>query len=384
MSAPAARWLAWGLWVVYVVAAVSTFETPALLPIGFATVGAMVAARRPHNAVGWLLLASALTYIAAGTAESYAIKGDAPAAAIWFAGWAWYLLLVPAVLLLPLVFPDGRLLSPRWRPVAWLAVGGACLTVVAVSLRPGPLEINSPQPITNPFGLNGTAGQVVTTAADLGDVVLLTSILLAASSMAVRLHRSQGSERAQMKWFSLLGVLTLVAGVTAVISQPVAENASRPWLTFLSALSFMLTLALFAVGLPLAIGVAILRHRLYDVDLVIKRTLVYGALTATLLAAYLSMVLLLQLALRPVTSDSDLAVAASTLAVAALFRPARSRIQRAVDRQFFRRRYDAARTLEAFVGHLRDELDVESLGADLRGVVHDTMQPTHVSLWLRP
>ena len=367
----------------YVSVAVSTFEIAALLPIGFATVGALVAARQPRNAVGWLLLASALAYVIALTAEIHSVRDSAPAAIIWFAGWAWYLLLVPAVLLLPLVFPDGRLLTPRWRPAAWLAVGVTCLAAAAVSLRPGALNINSAQPITNPFGLDGTAGHVATLAADLGDWVLLAAVLLAASSMALRLHRSRGRERAQMKWFSLLGVLTLVTGVTAVISQPVAENASQPWFTFLSGLSFMLTLALFAVGLPVAIGVAILRHRLYDVDLVIKRTLVYGALTTTLLAAYLSMVLTLQLALRPVTSESDLAVAASTLAVAALFRPARSRIQRAVDRQFFRHRYDAARTLEGFAGRLRDELDIESLGADLRGVVNDTMQPAHVSLWLR-
>ena len=233
--------------------------------------------------------------------------------------------------------------------------------------------------MANPIGVDHP---LVGLARVLGEVVLVGCLVLSVVSLGLRLRRSRGRERRQLELFAyvvglavtslLLGMLTLVAG-----ADPPA------WVEVLGTIGWTSTLALLLLGLPVAIGVAILRHRLYDIDLVIKRTLVYGTLTATLVATYLLLVLTIRPLLGPVAGESKLAVAASTLAVAALFRPLRARIQSTVDRRFFRSRYDAARTVEGFAGRLRDELDLQSLGADLRGVVHDTMQPVHVSLSLR-
>jgi hypothetical protein len=186
-------------------------------------------------------------------------------------------------------------------------------------------------------------------------------------------------ERQQLKWFALVGLIMLSGLTVSAVAEPLPDRlaevfGSIGWSTFLFG---------FIAGIPAAIGIAILSHRLYDIGVVINRTLVYGALTLTLAVFYLASVLVLRLVLSPLTGDSDLAVAASTLAVAALFRPLRSRIQAAVDRRFYRARYDAGRTLESFSGRLRDEIDLETLGSDLRQVVRDTVHPAHVSLWLR-
>ena len=205
-----------------------------------------------------------------------------------------------------------------------------------------------------------------------GPAMLLFGV--AVTGLFVKRRRATAEQRLQLKWFLFASLLlTVVLAVTAVAEAALTQGSNTANLVGGFVFAFM----------AVSIGIAVLKHRLYDIDVVISRTLVYGALTATLAGAYLGSVLVLQLALSGLTEGSGLAVAGSTLAVAALFRPARSRIQELVDRRFYRRRYDAARTLESFGARLRDEVELDSLSADLRAVVNDTMQPAHVSLWLR-
>ena len=213
----------------------------------------------------------------------------------------------------------------------------------------------------------------------------MPAFLGAVASVVVRLRQARGDERQQIKWFAyvaaLLGAAMLLALVAEILHQAAGVDAT--WGYVLGAGGWFSALFLVIFGIPIAAGIAIFRYRLYDIDVVVNRTLVYGVLTVSLTLLYAGGVLLLQLLLQPLTEESDLAIAGSTLAVAALFRPLRSRIQALVDRRFYRRRYDAARTLEAFGARLRDELDLDTLSVVLRGVVRETMQPAHVSLWVR-
>jgi hypothetical protein len=272
-----------------------------------------------------------------------------------------------------LLFPTGRLPSRRWRPALWVAVAGTAAIAIGYTLRSGggdaPFEsVSNPLGIKELFDLmDGLTG--------LGWLLMGVGVLLAAAAMIGRLRRSSGLERQQLKWIAYAAV---VVGVVVALDEA-SYFANVAGIHTLRDTLLGLALAAF----PLAAGVAILRYRLYEIDAFINRTLVYGFLTVTLAAVYVGSVLVLQSVLGPVTSGSSLAVAVSTLAVAALFRPARARIQAIVDRRFYRRKYDAARTLEDFSARLREQVDLDALGGELRAVVHDTMQPAHVSLWLK-
>ena len=334
--------------------------------LAFAVVGALIASRQPRNAIGWLFLVAGLGRGVDFAFVGYATRTDSPIAAL-IADLAWVPTLLGGTALLFLLFPAGRLPSRRWRPLVGLIGAVTLAYVLGTALNPGPLYY-LPQ-VENPLGVEG-AGSVTSAIVDGAGTVAIATILAAVASLVARFRHSRGQERQQLKWL-------VYAAALLFLSAPV-----QPLLSGLEvagvAISDMVFGALIAL-IPIAVGIAILRHRLYDIDLVIRRTLVYAALTATLGAAYLGSVLLIGLAV----GRSGFAVAVSTLAVAALFRPALARIQAVVDRRFYRRRYDAGRTLEAFGGRLRDELDLEALTADLRGVVRETVQPEHVSVWLR-
>ena len=339
----------------------------------YPTVGLVIASRRPENAIGWLFCAVGVPFALSSACFAYTTYtlgagGHLPGGE--FTAWLNVWLFLPSLFGLPallfLLFPDGRLLGPRWRPVVWLTVAAMIGVAAAPALRPGVMPDAAVHGTVNPVGIHGADAAVDILEAVAGTAALL-SIALAVASLVIRFRRSRGVERLQLKWFASAALLFALACL--------AFLALAGTLEFLGQL---LILAAFSL-IPVAAGAAILRYRLYDIDVVINRALVYGALTATLAAVYLGSVLLIGLAV----GRSGFAVAVSTLAVAALFRPARARIQAAVDRRFYRRRYDAARTLEAFGGRLRDEVDLETLTADLRGVVSDTVQPTRVSLWLR-
>jgi hypothetical protein len=358
------------------------------LALGYPLVGAIVASRQPANTVGWLLAIGIL--LALGSLVDANIRSaSAPALELsaWLSEWAWYGWLICAACVLPLVFPNGRLVSRRWRPVLWLAVVALLASVGGAAFAPGPLDVDSARPIDNPVGIEG-AGDLLSVIGRAGDVLATAAFLLAGASLVVRFRRSGGTERQQLKWFAYVALLALAGLAVAMFqvlfgTQP-GESEGGGWVDTLGAVGWFTALITIGVGIPVATGMAILRHRLYDIDVVIRRTLVYGTLTMTLAASYVGSVLLLQLALSPLTEDSGLAVAGSTLAVAALFRPAGARIRAAVDRRFYRSKYDATRTVAAFGARLRDEVELDSLSAELQATVVETMQPAHVSLWLRP
>jgi len=359
--------------------------------LAFPLVGALIASRRPHNPIGWICLAVGFLWMLLGLFDYYGVYGLAkpdtvpfPVVIYALVEWLWLPSVGLLAIYLLLLFPDGRLPSRRWRPLAWLS--GAVIVLLAVDSVLAPGELTDLEGVRNPFGLEGVPWLV-----DAQIVLLLlfvACILASAVSLILRYRHSGGEVREQIKWIALAGsfvglLLSTVLGLIIVAEVMRGSGGSTP--LWLQGLLFVMLLS-FA-GVPVAIGFAVLRYRLYDIDRIINRTLVYGSLTVSLAVVYFGGVTVTQAIFRALTGQEEqpqLAVVVSTLVIAALFNPLRRRIQSFIDRRFYRRRYDAAKTLEAFSAKLRDETDLDALRDDLVGVVGDTMQPAHVSLWLRP
>jgi hypothetical protein len=362
-----------------------------VLFLAFPIVGALIASRRPRNLIGWICLADGLLWMIISLTDSYFVYGVARPGSVPFPvaigtigdQWLW----VPTIGLLGiyllLLFPDGRLPSRRWRPLALLSAVVIVLSSVAEGLAPGPLENQGG--VLNPFGVEAFPWLVGASYVLLP--LLPLCIFASAISMVLRYRRSSSEVRQQIKWIAFVGSFAGLSFLISMVSQLVVvamrgDNLPQiPW--WFELLSDVAVLG-FA-GVPVAIGIAVLRYRLYDIDIIINRTLVYGLLTVTLVALYFGGIVVLQRVFVLLTGQqSTLAVVASTLLIAALFNPLRRRIQSFIDRRFYRRKYDARKALEDYSAKLRDETNLEALNDELVGVVRETMQPAHVSLWLRP
>jgi hypothetical protein len=397
-----AAWLAWSLVVLSVALLVAgvafsraASSTAPDLPFGgetgdssvvanlvtlltFSVVGAIIASLHPRNTIGWLFCSVGVTIGLNSFAGDYAeywlaggtsMKSLAETAA-WFSSWAWILLTYVPTSFVLLLFPDGRLPSPRWRPVAWGAALGIAGVLVGYALKAGSLE-DFPQ-IANPYGVDSPIVGMVGVA---GSVVAAGSLVASAVSLIVRMRHAGSEQRQQIKW--------LAYGGTVVVGTILVSGLINFWNVSVGILVGNVAL----LGLPVFTGIAIVKHHLYDIDLLINRTLVYGSLTTMLVAVYVGGIVLSQRVFVGLTGQEELpqlAIVASTLLIAALFAPLRRRIQATIDRRFYRRKYDAAKMLSVFKARLRDETDLGTLSDELIGVVEETMQPKHVSLWLRP
>jgi len=385
-------WVAWSMLAIYLVewilqlllsVANGNFShllggvTLLLAFTAFMVMGALIVAHQPSNAIGWIFSAIGLLAATGGLAQEYAEyayitrPGSLPGAilAVWFTLWWWFPTLFLTLVFTLFFFPTGRLLSRRWRPAFWLAATTTAAFTMLAALSPG-LNLDKDHAVRNPIGI-GWVEDVEKGAVGAGLFVLLAmSEVAALASLVLRFRRSRGEERQQLKWFTYAGALLLLIPLGDFLPN---QNLSTA------------VFGLLIAFLPVAAGIAILRYRLYDIDRIINRTLVYGLLSALLGAVYAGVVLVLgQLSGGIGTTPPSWAVAGATLAAAALFQPARRRIQQVVDRRFNRRKYNAATTIQAFSGRLRDQVDLGTLAAELVAVVDQTMEPTRVSLWLRP
>jgi hypothetical protein len=393
-SARASARLAWSLCGLVLVLLVATLlvllaarppATPAADPwqrqaadlltlVGPPLLGGLIAARRPENRYGWLWLAVGMVLAVQAFAMAYASVGQAAGPAgppgLAVAAWGFGLTFTTFLSLFSfvfLLFPTGRLPSRRWRPWAWAIVAVGAATLIATAFGPG----TAAEGVANPFAVGGWLGGIFGLV-DLGIGVLALAVAASGLSLLLRFRRARGVERQQLKWFAYAAAL--LAGF--LFSQALGLQTFGLVDLLLETLTF--------AGVFAGIGIAVLRYRLYEIDRLVNRTLVYGLLTALLGLVYAAGVFSLGSLLNPTREESQLAVAASTLAVAALFQPARRRVQRLVDRRFNRRRYDAAKTIDAFAVRLRDQVDLDTLSAELLAVVNQTMEPTKASLWLRP
>jgi hypothetical protein len=342
--------------------------------------GALLAWRRPENLVGWLLsaagLVSALQYFTAGYAVYGSFSGLLPGAvtAAWIYSWSGVGLGL-FVGVVTVTFPDGRTRTSAGRAAIFVLIVGVLVLGLMLALRPGPLT-RFPS-VENPFAWRGGT-EVLTLMLVGGITCALAGLILAVKQLIDRGRQGTPTERQQLKWFLWSSVLF---GTTMLIAFPLLFGASRNDRTTLYAVSLLVALAM--ATLPVSISIAILRYRLYDIDLLVKRTVVYGATSAAIAATFFVGIVALQPLLRLLTSGSELSIAASTLVSFALFQPIRRRVQNAVDQRFDRSRYDAGRTLDAFADRLRDEVDLDALRAELLVAVRQTMAPAHTSLWLR-
>jgi len=358
----------------------------------FSVVGALIASRRPENPIGWISLTVGILWMINMVSGSYmlyglrvASPGSVPYPAAVGSQGEW---LGPTTVLLfgtflILLFPDGRLPSGRWRPVAWLSGVVIASNIVVTTLAPGPLsDLRS---VSNPFGLEGNPW--LANATDAIGLLFPLLMLVSASSLILRYLRSGEEVREQIKWLAFAASVVALGVFAAVIQGLLFASDNPPSADPLLAKLLQDALTFSFAGIPVAIGFAVLKYRLYGIDVVINRTLVYGSLTAILALVYFGGVTATQALFQTLTGRRtlpQLAIVVSTLLIAALFNPLRRRIQSFIDRRFYRRKYDARKTLEDFSARLRDETDLQALNGDLTRVVWETMQPEHVSLWLRP
>src|SRR5215208_5545309 len=401
-----AVWLAWSLYGVLISLAIIISEVDLLsrggsadmlylagealislaAPAIFAVVAALIVSRQPRNTIGWVLMVPVGFFVVSAPLEIYIehVAQETPAPTVplllvvWFNNWNWLLLIFP-LLYIPLLFPNGRPPTPRWRWVSVAAVVWATPFVLIVTLsRQFRADTTPALVLDNPIGVLGhDAGERLF---GIWIVGLLGLVVVCAAALFVRYRRADNTERTQIKWLLYASAAFLVVYGGGFLSGVVGTTALGGYI-------WGVFFPLSVMALPTAIGIAILRYRLYEIDILIKRTLVYGALTAALVAVYFGGVATIQAAFRALTGQeqqTQLAVVVSTLAIAALFNPLRRRIQSFIDRRFYRRKYDAQKTLESFSAKLRDETDLQALNNELVSVVRETMEPSHVSLWLRP